>query len=105
MSQHNPISNFTLAQTPQAGKIQSAALWVSERIHTGITGGEAASLRGHLLFLATQVESVELTLIDALHKVMDMAEEREAAAPAQPEPAAMAFETASEGTAPTGGAS
>lgn len=97
MNQPNTISNFTPAQTPQAGKIQRTALWVAERTGTGITGEEAASLRNRLLFLATQVESVELAMIDALHMVMDMAEENDQAAPANPDPAVMAFETVSGG--------
>lgn len=89
MNQHNPISNFTPAQTPQAAELQAVALWVAERIGTGIGGEEAATLRNTLLAVAANVESVELTMIDALHKVMDMADERKPAEPTALDPALM----------------
>lgn len=63
MNQQNTTSNFIPAQTPQAVKIQNAALWVAERIGTGLSAADAIALRNHLFALAEQVEETEGALI------------------------------------------
>lgn len=62
MEQNNPTRSFTPAQTPKASEIQTVALWVAERIGTGLNPEELPVLRDNLLSLAGDVESVEQLL-------------------------------------------
>ena len=66
MNQENTTSNFTPAQTPQACEIQKVALWVAERIGTGMNAEDMIVLRDHLFALAGQVEGVEQHLFERL---------------------------------------
>ena len=66
MNQENTTSNFTPAQTPQACEIQKVALWVAERIGTGMNAEDMILVRDTLLSLAGQVEGVEQHLFERL---------------------------------------
>lgn len=81
MEEHNSSKKFIPTQTPQAREIQKVALWVAAHIGTGMNAEDMLLVRNTLLSLADQVESVELTMMDALHKVMDLAGARVQAEP------------------------
>lgn len=52
-------TKFSPAQTPQARSIQSVALWIAERIDTGMTAEDMILARNTLLSQAAGVEELE----------------------------------------------
>lgn len=66
MTQPQYTGKFIPALPPLARDIQNTALWVAERIGTGMDAEDMILLRDRLLAMAEQVEQSELLLFETL---------------------------------------